>query len=103
MLIAFAVPLAFALALAFGDEPVARFVLHGKVLDPTRAPVSDARVTAISSDRRVAPTARTDARGEFELALAPGRYTLTVRAAGFRRCRRRWPRSSRAATRASSC
>ena len=81
MLIGFAVPL--AVALAVGDAPDARFVLQGKVLDPTRAPVSAARVTAVSSDRRSTPTALTDGSGEFALALPPGNYTVTVRASGF--------------------
>jgi catecholate siderophore receptor len=81
MLIGFAAPL--AVALAVGDAPDARFVLQGKVLDPTRAPVSAARVTAVSSDRRSMPTALTDGSGAFKLALPPGNHTVTVRASGF--------------------
>jgi catecholate siderophore receptor len=81
MPIVFAVPLAVAIAL--GDVPDALFVLQGKVLDPSRAPVSAARVTAISSDRRSTPTVLTDANGEFKLALPPGSYGLTVTAPGF--------------------
>ena len=81
MLSAFAFPL--ALALALGGAPDARFVVSGTVLDPSRAPVSAARVTAISSDQRSTKTARTDGGGAFELALPPGSYTLTASAPGF--------------------
>ena len=69
MLTAFAVPLAIAFAL--GDASAAGFALRGKVLDPTRAPVAKARVTATSADQRSTPTTETDANGEFTLALAP--------------------------------
>jgi catecholate siderophore receptor len=82
MLSALACPLAALLALA--DAPEARFVLHGQVLDPTRAPVAAARVAADSSDGGPSPaTALTDASGQFTLALPPGTYTLTVKAPGF--------------------
>jgi catecholate siderophore receptor len=74
-------PLAFALAL--GNAPADRFVLEGRVLDPTRAPVPAARVAAISSDPRASVTTQTDASGEFRMALAPGGYTLSVTAPGF--------------------
>ena len=83
MLTALAAPLTLALALVLDDAADARFVLQGKVLDPTRAPVSAARVTAVSSDLRSSPTALTDVNGEFKLAVPPGTYTLTVKASGF--------------------
>ncbi len=75
--------LSLAASLALGDAAEAGFVLQGKVLDPTHAPVSAARVTAVSSDQRFSPTTQTDASGEFKLALTPGRYTLKVAAPGF--------------------
>jgi catecholate siderophore receptor len=82
VLTALATPL--ALALALGDAPDTRFVLHGRVLDPTRAPLPAARVGAASSDGGSSPaTTMTDAGGQFTLALPPGRYTLTVQAPGF--------------------
>jgi len=59
------------------------FVLQGKVLDPTRAPVVGAQVTAVASDSRPTPSIVTDGSGGFSLALRPGRYTLKVVAPGF--------------------
>jgi catecholate siderophore receptor len=81
MLGAFAVPLAVAFAL--GDAPAAQFVLQGTVLDLTRAPISAARVMAISTDQPATATTQTDPAGAFRLALPPGRYTLKVAAPGF--------------------
>src|SRR5437773_128228 len=56
--------------------------MRGRVLDPARAPVRDARITAVRGGRTAA--AVSDAAGEFSLALDPGSYTLTVSATGFR-------------------
>src|SRR5258706_2568122 len=81
MLTVLAVPI--VIALASGAAPDAHFVLQGRVLDPTRAPVLAARVTAVSADPRATPTTRTDATGAFVLVLPPGRYTLKVTAPGF--------------------
>ena len=70
MLTGLAAPLTVALAL--GGAPEASFVLQGKVLDPTRAPILAARVSATTSrDQRSTPTAETDADGEFKLAPSP--------------------------------
>jgi catecholate siderophore receptor len=80
LLTAFAVPLAAALALATPDEP---FLLQGTVLDPSRAPVSAARVTAAASEDGSARATRTDSKGQFSLALPRGRYLLTAAAPGF--------------------
>ena len=81
MLTVIAVPLALACALA--ESSAARFALQGRVLDPTGAPVSRARVVAISANQRSTPTTATDANGSFTLALSPGNYTLNVAAPGF--------------------
>jgi catecholate siderophore receptor len=60
------------------------FTLRGRVLDPSRAAVVAAQVTATS--RRGARSAtQSDANGEFTLALLPGRYDVEVVAGGFRR------------------
>ena len=59
------------------------FVVEGHVLDMTRAPIAAARVAAIRDDHAPGPSTATDRRGAFTLALAPGRYTLTVAAEGF--------------------
>src|SRR4051794_32574845 len=61
----------------------AQFVLKGVVLDPMRAPVAAARVTAVSEAGEAALEMLTDERGEFTLLLPPGRYTVTVASPGF--------------------
>jgi catecholate siderophore receptor len=81
MFTALAVPLAGFLVLA--AAPDARFVLEGKVLDGTGAPVPSARVTAVASDWRSGPETQTDASGAFTLALPPGGYRVKVTASGF--------------------
>jgi catecholate siderophore receptor len=81
LLTTFAVPLAAVLAL--GTAPEQPFMLQGKVLDPTGAPVSVARVMAVANGQRSTPTTHTDANGEFKLALPPRSYSLQVAAPGF--------------------
>ncbi len=80
-LTALALPLAAVLAL--GAAPDDRFILQGTVLDPTRAPIPAALVTAVSKDQRSRLTTRTDTNGEFRLALPHETYTLEVAVAGF--------------------
>ena len=58
------------------------FHIHGRVLDPVRAPIAGARVT-VAADGLDSLSAVSDARGEFTIALPPGRYTVTVAADGF--------------------
>jgi catecholate siderophore receptor len=72
-----------AVVLALGAAPGAPFILQGKVLDSSRAPLPAAAVAAFSGAQQAGPTAWTDARGEFVLALPPGGYTLKVAAPGF--------------------
>lgn len=74
-----------------------RISLHGRVVDPLRAPVADARVTVsragedrqatTSADRQA--TAKADQNGEFSLALEPGTYVVAVGADGFADASRR--------------
>src|SRR5579862_443843 len=59
------------------------FTLRGQVLDPMRAPIGAARVSAVSEAGVAAASAQTDARGEFTIVLPPGRYLVTVTAVGF--------------------
>ena len=60
----------------------ARVAIRGIVLDPSRAPIARARVSAIDS-RRLESTTTTNDRGEFVLNLADGDYRLTITADGF--------------------
>ena len=57
--------------------------VHGRVVDPSSAPIVGAQIIAIPDGQNAGPSVVTDGRGEFTLALAPGRYTLTVSANGF--------------------
>ncbi len=57
--------------------------LDGRILDPTRAPIAGAQVTAVPDGQTSGPSAATDQRGGFMLALTPGPYTLRVVAEGF--------------------
>ena len=63
---------------------LALFTLQGTVLDTTRAPIADARVTAMKAGQEPGVSAATDARGEFTLRLEPGEWVVTVEAPGFR-------------------
>ncbi len=69
-----------ALIGAAADDSI---LLRGKVLDPTRAPVAGARVTAVATDSQPTPSAESDESGAFSLALRAGRYTVKVVAPGF--------------------
>jgi catecholate siderophore receptor len=60
-----------------------RGAVHGRVLDPAGAPISNARITATTERQTPAIGALSDSAGEFVLSLAPGIYTVKVAAAGF--------------------
>jgi catecholate siderophore receptor len=59
----------------------ALFTLRGTVLDPSRAPISGARVSAAGP--RAAVSAVTDSHGQFSLDVPVRDCTLTIRADGF--------------------
>ena len=74
-----------AVAQTATQAPSAISTVHGKVLDPSRAPVADARITALPGNGRPpGPSAISDQNGEFSLALDSGFYTFRVAAQGFR-------------------
>lgn len=60
-----------------------RVQLQGRILDPNRAIVEGAKVTALAKGHSAAVSTQTDKNGEFSLALEPGEYTLTVSGGGF--------------------
>ena len=74
MSIALAAPFAALLSLGAVADP--HFVLQGRVLDPTRAPIATARVTAINNDDGTAqPATSTDeARSRAAPARRPSAY-----------------------------
>jgi hypothetical protein len=60
--------------------------LRGQVLDPTGATVANARVTATNRDTGVSTSTETTSAGTFDFpSVLPGRYTVTVEAAGFKK------------------
>jgi catecholate siderophore receptor len=78
--------LAVVLALVPVPAPAAaeaHYVVQGKVLDATGAPIAAARIWAISGDRRSTPATQTDTSGAFSLSLPPGTFALTAAAPGF--------------------
>jgi catecholate siderophore receptor len=57
--------------------------LRGKVLDPARAPIAGAQITAIPLGRSSGPSTVSDQAGEFALTLGPRAYALKITAEGF--------------------
>jgi catecholate siderophore receptor len=57
--------------------------LRGKVLDPARAPIAGAQITAIPEGYSSGPSMVSNQLGEFSLPLEPGNYTLKIIADGF--------------------
>ncbi|PYQ02096.1 MAG: hypothetical protein DMF82_17035 [Acidobacteria bacterium] len=76
--------LAATMAATAAEAPVA---LRGVVLDASRMPIAGALVTAVPEAGGPVSKTRTDGRGAFVLALAPGRYVVMVVAPGFREAR----------------
>ncbi len=60
-----------------------RSSLQGKVLDPARAPIAGATITATPEGRASGPSTLSDQAGEFSLTLEPGNYSVTIVAEGF--------------------
>lgn len=60
-----------------------RSSLQGKVLDPARAPIAGARITAVPEGRASGPSTLSDQAGVFSLTLEPGNYAVTIVADGF--------------------
>jgi catecholate siderophore receptor len=58
-------------------------LLQGKVLDPSRAAIAGAHISAIWEGRSATESAVSDQNGEFSLVLQPGNYTLHIDATGF--------------------
>ena len=71
---------ALALVLASLEPPP--FTVTGRVVDPMEAPIAGAAVAAVCGGDTV-PAVVTDARGEFAVALPPGRCIVTIAFHGF--------------------
>jgi len=63
-------------------QSTSQFILNGRVIDGTQAPIAGVNVTAFPSQGPSRSTL-TDQRGEFTLTLDAGIYTIHVRSAGF--------------------
>ena len=61
----------------------AKTSLQVKVVDPARAPIAGATITAAPQGRAPGPSTTSDQAGEFSLSLDPGTYTITIEAEGF--------------------
>ena len=67
----------------------ARAPLRGTVLDPSRAPIAGARVTAVLDGQRAGVSILTDNAGQFSLLVEPGDYLVSITADGFSEATRR--------------
>jgi len=72
------------MSLSFGQAIAqSRGTVRGRVLDPTRAPIPDARITAVREGGTAELSAVSDNNGEFSVALDAGSYTVKASAKGF--------------------
>ncbi len=57
--------------------------LDGRVLDPSRSPIANARITVVLRGQTETLTTGANPNGEFKLAVSPGDYKIKVVADGF--------------------
>jgi catecholate siderophore receptor len=57
--------------------------LRGRVVDPMKAVITDARVTVVPVSGGTATNSTSDAEGRFEIPLEPGAYLVTINSPGF--------------------
>ncbi len=76
--------LGFVSSILLAGSPENSGDLRGIVLDPSGAPLSDARVALRTASMSSSAAGATDSQGRFQLVrLAPGSYVLTVAKPGF--------------------
>src|SRR5262245_13812414 len=82
-----AVALIFAVSLAWGLRAQSTNAsLTGRITDPSKARIADARIAAISDSTNTRYETTSSVTGEYHLAnLAPGSYRIEVETAGFRK------------------
>src|SRR3982751_2824029 len=63
--------------------------LNGRIVDQQGSAVPDAKVTATEPTKKVSVVSNSTALGDFSIAgLAPGSYSVTVEAKGFKKLTR---------------
>ena len=75
--------MAGALAAFMVQGQTAVVSLRGRVLDPARAPIAGAQITAVRDGLASGSSTKSDQGGEFLLSLEPGTYAITIAAEGF--------------------
>jgi len=60
-----------------------RAEVRGMVLDPMRAPIANARITAVRDGGNSSSSTTSGPNGEFSIPLDPGAYTLVAASDGF--------------------
>jgi catecholate siderophore receptor len=68
---------------AIAAVPAPRATVRGTIVDPSRAAIVGAKVTAVPTPQGLTTETTTDDRGSFSLILSEGQYVLTVAAPGF--------------------
>ena len=79
-------------------QPIPTLTLQGRIVDFSGAAIIGAQVTATPDTGAASVPAVTDARGAYEVSLAPGAYTVTASAPGFAEALQRVPASARGTT-----
>src|SRR5215471_16474008 len=79
----------FTTSPAASDPTAAATTVRGRVVDPQNAPVPGVVIVATPDADRVSVETTSDGRGDFVLAVEPGRYTLTLTLQGFQTVNRR--------------
>jgi len=65
------------------NAQVQKAQIQGAVLDPARAPIAGAKITAVPVGSSTGTSTDSDQAGEFSLLLEPGTYALSITAEGF--------------------
>src|SRR4051812_1909155 len=77
---------AFLCATVLHSQTAGTATLLGNVTDPSGAAVAAARISVVNPENAAATTTLSTPEGTYQVPyLAPGSYTVTIEAAGFKR------------------